>query len=303
MALQRKSRYQEAVQVEEQATAGYEKSLGPDHAFTLGARADLALSNYHLGRYAAARSMFDQVIAAQRKKLGDTHPAVAGAEINLGLLLAESGDPAAAERVFTDAIAIFEKRFSRDYEGVRVALGGLALAYTDLGRLDEAEAELNEVIAQSNKPGSKESGGFVDRDRLGDVKRLKHDLAGAIALQKDALSASVKEYGENSRYTAIAHQYLGLSLRDSGDDAGAIGEFRSALASFVSYLPHAEHPLAATTRYELGLLLLKRDDTRSEGLRMLAEAADLREKFLGADNPLTRQARLALSQARALSKS
>jgi len=96
---------------------------------------------------------------------------------------------------------------------------------------------------------------------------------------------------------------LGLSLRDTGDDTGAIAEFRSALAAYASYLPNAEHPLGATTRYELGLLLLKREDTRAEGLRLLGEAADLREKFLGADDPKTQQARLALSQARGTMKS
>lgn len=303
MALQRESRYAEAKAVEEQSLAAYEKALGPDHAFTMGVRADLALSNYHLGHYAAARTMMEQVVAAERKRLGNDHPAIAGTEINLGLLLVDSGDAAAAERVLTEAVAIFEKRYGRDYEGVRIALGGLALAHAALGQLDKAQSEFEEVIARANKPGTGESGGFVDRYRLGDVKRLQGDLPGAIELQRAALAASRKEYGENSRYTATAHQYLALSLRDSGDDAGAAGEFRAALAAYASYLPNAEHPLAATTRYELALLLLKHDDTRAEALRLLAEAADLREKFLGADDPKTKQARLALSQARAAVKS
>jgi len=297
MALQRQSRYSAAVEVERQALAGYEKALGAEHDLTMSVRADLALSDYQLGLYAPARATMEQVIADERRKFGDSHPAIAGTEINLGLVLIDSGEPAAAEPVLTESIAIFEKKFGRDHEGVRLALGALALAHTALGQLDRAENELDEVIAQANKPGSKESGSFVDRYRLGEVKRLKHELDAAIELQRAALTDSVKEYGENSRYTAVAHQYLGLSLRDRGDDAGAIGEFQAALASFASYLPNAEHPLAATARYELGQLLLKHDPTRQEGLRMLAEAADLREKFLGADNVLTQQARATLRLA------
>jgi len=54
---------------------------------------------------------------------------------------------------------------------------------------------------------------------------------------------------------------------------------------------------------ELGGLLLRRADSRSEGIDMLTSAVQLREQFLGADNPLTEQARLALSQARAPTKS
>ena len=302
MALQSKSHYTEAKELEEQALASLEKLLGSDHPLTMGARRDLALSNYHLGHYAAARAMMEQVIDAQRKKLGNDHPAIAGSEINLGILLVDSGDADAAERVLAESVAIFEKKYGRDYQGVRIALGDLGAAHIAQGKLGQAEAELTEVLEREKKSGNSEMGDFIDHYRLGDVKRLQGDFASAVQLQRAALAASQQEHGENTRFTANAHEYLALSLRDSGDDGGAEREFRAALAAYGGYLPNAEHPLAATTRYELALLLLKRNETDAEGIRLLTEAVALREKFLGADDPHTQQAREALAKAQSLAK-
>jgi serine/threonine protein kinase len=300
-ALQVKSHYADARQLEMQALATDEKVLGADHPTTMSMQRDLALSNYRLGYYPEARAMMEQVIAAQRKKLGNEHPAIAGSEINFGNLLIDSGDAQAAERVLTESVSIFEKKYGREYEGTRTALGNLAMAHAQLGKLDQAEAELGEVKAQERKLG-KGSTEFVTDYRLGELQRLQGDAKAAVVLDRAALTESQHENGENNRYTAYAHECLALALRDSGDADAAEHEFRAALGSYASYLPNGEHPLAATTRYELGLLLLKRDDSRAEGIRMLTEAADLREKFLGADDPKTKQAREAVLKAKKLAK-
>jgi serine/threonine-protein kinase len=276
--------------------------LGADHPLTLGLRRDLALSKYHLGYYAQARAMMEQVIAAQRKKLGDQHPAVAGSEINLGYLLVDSGDADAAERVLGESVAIFEKKYGREYQGTRMALRTLAAAHVQQGKLDLAEKELNEVRAQEDKLDLRAQEGDETDINLGDLKRLQGDAKAAIELDREALAISIKRNGDNSRYAADAHQHLAMALRDSGDDAGAEREFRAALVSRASYLPNADDPGGATTRYDLAMLLLKRNGTSDEGIRLLTEAADLREKFLGPDDAETRQAREALARFHAAAK-
>jgi hypothetical protein len=60
--------------------------------------------------------------------------------------------------------------------------------------------------------------------------------------------------------------------------------------------------MAATTSYELGRLLVHAEATRAEGLRLLGAAVAIREKFLGADDPATREARDALNAAQAGAK-
>jgi hypothetical protein len=96
----------------------------------------------------------------------------------------------------------------------------------------------------------------------------------------------------------MAHHLLGLALRDAGHISGAESELRAALAAYASYIPNAEHPDAATTRYELGAILADQPGGSSEGIRLLEEAATLRERFLGLDDKRTRVAREALERAR-----
>jgi serine/threonine-protein kinase len=302
MALQTQSRYVEAVPLQEQALATDEKMLGADHAATMAARRDLALTEHHLGHYAKARAMLEQVIAAQRSKLGNEHPAIAGSEINLGIVLIDSGDAASAETVLAESLAIFEKKYGRDYQGAHIALGNLAAVHLAQGKLDQAETELKEVVDWETKRSQTDKDSVITLVRQGDLQHLRGDLDAAAALHRRAVAGAHEKYGENNRYTANAHQHLGSSLRDGGDVTGAERELRAALASYAGYLPNAEHPLAATTRYDLALLLLSRPDTRGEGVRLLGEAADLREKFLGADDPKTRQARDALRDALAPAK-
>jgi eukaryotic-like serine/threonine-protein kinase len=302
MTLQSKSHYADAEELEVRAASMLDKMLGPDHPLSMGARRDLSLTYYRLGHYAQGRELMEQVLAAQRKKLGDKHPAVAGTEINLGALLVETGEADAAEPVLTEAVSIFETKYGRDFQGVRIALGDLGAAHLAQGKLDQAEAELTELLDREKKNGVGGVGDLAGNYRLGDLRRLRGDYASAIRVQRAALAESATANGENSRFTAMGHEYLALSLRDSGDPAGAEREFRAALASYAGYIPNAEHPLAATTRYELGLLLIQQQQTRAEGIALLAEAVQLREKFLGADTPRTLQAREALQKAQKLAK-
>jgi tetratricopeptide (TPR) repeat protein len=223
---------------------------------------------------------------------------IAGSEINLGYLLIDSGDLDTAEKVLTDSIAIFQKKYGRDYQGTRAALRVLAVAHTQQGKLDLAEQELNEVNAQEVKLDLREKeGDETDRD-LGDVKRMRGDDRAAVELTRQALAIAVKKHGEESRYAADAHQHLGLALRDSGDTGSAEQQFRAALVSRASYLSNAEDPSGATTRFNLGLLLVGRPESRVEGVRLLSEAAALREKFLGEDDPQTKQAQSVLMKVK-----
>jgi tetratricopeptide (TPR) repeat protein len=268
----------------------------------MAARRDLGLSYFHLGHYAHARAALEQTLAAQRRKLGKDHPALAGTEINLGLVLIDSGDLAEAERILTEALDIFQKKYGREYQGTRIVLGNLGVTHMLQGDLERAEKELVEVREQESKLGLAAQDSFITLYRLGEVNRLRGNAAAAIELERTALAATQKNHGESSRYTAMAHHLLALALRDQGDASGAERELRAALASYAGYIPQAEHPLAATSRYELGLLLIQREADRPEGVRLLTEATALREKFLGVDEPHTRQARAALLKAQAPAK-
>jgi eukaryotic-like serine/threonine-protein kinase len=292
MLMRSRSRYAEALEESEQALAIDQKTLGAEHPKVLVLRGSLGLTHYHLGHYGKARELLEQVAAAQRAQAGADNPAQAGTLINLGLVLIEIPDLGAAEKDFAESLRIWEKNYGREYPGAQVALGGLGNVHVLQGRFDQAEAELSEVQKADEKRGATDDASIWYW--LGEARRRQDDATGAVSLERQALLRAQQDTGETSRYAALAHHYLGLALRDSGDDTGAVQELRAALASF-RYIPDAHHPWAATTRLDLGRLLAARANTRDDSRQLLSEAAAIREQLFGAQDPRTIEARAAMS--------
>jgi tetratricopeptide (TPR) repeat protein len=293
--LAERSRYAEDLLETQQALDIESRVLGAEHPRTLIIQMQTGTILFHLGRYADARELQERVLASQRKVLGADSPYVAGTLAQLGLTLTEQRDLDAAAQALTEGMAISEKKFGPSWGGIDVARGHLGYVHLLQGKLDLAAEELSATEAADQKREKKDS--TINCYRLGELARLRGYNAQARQWNERALAAALASHGEKSEQAGLAHHYLALALRDSGDTAAAEKQWRAALASFGAYIPNAEHPLAATTRYELGQLLIERNDTRAEGLRLLGDALKLREKFLGKDEPRTRQVRDAQAQA------
>jgi serine/threonine protein kinase len=282
------ARYGPAVQEMQQALAISTKILGAQHPSVLTQQGYLGLYNFDLGDYRTARTLLESVVAQQRAQAGAQSPVVALALGNLGVVLAESTDLDAAENAFAEALRIDETTNGRESEAAQIALGNLAYVHRLKGELDRAQTELLEVKRNEEKRS-------IDDDpelyyQLGEVQRLRGNAAEAVELDRKALQFAQMDPGESSDSAALAHDYLGLALRDAGDTASAERELRASLASFAGYVPNAEHPRAATTRLELALLLAKHAESHEEAAKLAADAAAIRERFLGKDDSRTRDA-------------
>ncbi len=288
LLMRTRSRYAQALDESQLSLAIDQKTLGPEHPHVLAERGALGLTHYHLGHYSQARTLLEQVAAEQRAQADADNPVQAGTLINLGLILIEIPDLDAAEKAFAESLRIWEKNYGRNYPGAQIALSGLGTVHVLQGRLDRAEAELTEVKMADEKRSAKDDASIYYW--LGEARRRRTDAAGAVSLDHEALQRARADTGENSRYTALSHHYLGLALRDLGDTAGAEKELRAALASF-TYIPNAEHPWAATTRLELARLLAQRTDAHDESQRLISEAVAIRAQFLGPTDPRTIEAR------------
>jgi len=288
LALNGQSRYADALEENRRALAILQPTLGAGHKAVIATRGAIGLSQYHLGDYRGALATLSGVANARRADAGSDDIVLAGILINLGQVQIEMPDLAAAEASFAESLRIFEKKYGRDYQGTRLALSGLGNVHVLLGDDQKALAELGEVRRIDDRLGEHDD--QSNTYWLGEAYRLQHDAARAIEFDREALASAQRVGGERSRYTAQAHHFLGRALRDSGDVVGAENEFRASLASF-EYLPRAEHPKAATLRLELAELLCARAQDREEALRLIREAAAIREKFLGTDATRTREAR------------
>ncbi len=292
LIMRSQSNYAQALVEGETGLAIAQRALGPKHPSIAIDHANLGLTHYHLGHYRQARELLEQASDVQRSGVGIDSPARAGFLINLGLVLIEIPDLDAAEKAFAESLRIWQGKYGREFPGSLVARAGLGRVHLLQGRLDQAQAELGEVQASEVKRGVRDDASILYD--LGELHRARHDPLAAVTLDREALERARQNTGERSRYSALAHYYLGLALRDSGDAVGAESELRAALAAF-RYIPDAAHPWAATTRLELSRLLAKRTGTHDEVRRLLADALAIRERFFGADDPRTLEVRNELA--------
>jgi eukaryotic-like serine/threonine-protein kinase len=288
-----RSHYADALSEVDQVIAIYTPLFGPNNMRTLQFKVNKGAYLFHLGHYREARSLLEDSLEKQRAQLGPGSSTIGGALINLGLVCTESPDLDSAERSFVEAVGIFETKYNSEHAGAREALGDLAYVHMLQGHLERAEEEFTKLW----EIGLKVHG--AGETRLywwGEIARRRGDLPHALERTKNGLEKAQAE-GENNRLAAVAHYYRALTLRDSGDKAGAVAELRASLASFAGYLPGADHPMAATVRLVLASLLSDSAAARGEVADLMRDALDIRTRFLGPDDPLTAQARAAAVRA------
>jgi tetratricopeptide (TPR) repeat protein len=150
------------------------------------------------------------------------------------------------------------------------------------------------VLARDQAAGLKDQ--VWELNRLGDVLRQRGNWQDAVALHRRALEQSTALFAPNARQTALSHYFLGLALIDAGERAEAESQLRAALAAYRGLLPpDGAHPFAASAKLALGRLLASAPGGRDEGTALLRDAVALRERFLGAGDARTIEARQALA--------
>lgn len=295
LALRNLGRYNEALEQARENLAICEKILGPQHPDVARALSTLGTTLYHMAHYEEAEQVLRRGVAVARNSLGD-NPITATALNNLGLVLMDWHGLDEAERVYNEALRIYGVHFPNGHSGILIATSNLAYVHAQQGKLELAERELRDLLVRDHQVGVKDE--VWELNRLGDVRRKRGDWREAVTLHRQALEESTALFAPNSRQTALSHYYLGAALVDGGRYDEAQTELRASIKAFTGLIPpDGAHPFAASARLALGKLLAAQRQTHDEGLQLLHDAVSVRERFLGADDARTIEARTALAAA------
>jgi serine/threonine-protein kinase len=294
LALRNLGRYEEALEQARATLDISERILGPQHPDLSRALFTLGTTLYHMARYAEAETVLRRGVAVARASLGD-HPVTATALNNLGLVLMDWHGLDEAERVYGEALRINTAQLGPNHNSTLIVASNLAYVHGRQGKLALAEGELRDVLARDRAAGIKDE--VWELNRLGDVRRQLGDWKEAIGLHRQALAQSIALFSPNARQTALSHHYLGLALADGAEKDEAAIELHAALDAYRALMPpDGDHPFAASTRLALGKLLAEKKQTREEGANLLRQALAIRERFLGAADERSVQARSELAE-------
>ena len=289
-------RTDEAIAIEEEVAADYERLLGPDDPDTPRARSDLALSYQLAGRTDEAIAIEEEVAADYERVLGPDHPDTLRARNSLALSYWSAGRTGEAialqEQVAADSVRLL----GPDHPDTLRARNSLAMSYWSAGRTGEAIALQEQVAADYER--------LLGPDHP-DTLRARGNLAmsywsagrtgEAIALQEPVAADSVRLLGPDHPDTLKARGNLAASYWSAGRTGEAIALQEPVAADSVRLLG-PDHPDTLRVRGNLAMSYWSAGRT-GEAIALQEQVAADYERLLGPDHPDTLRARgnLAMS--------
>jgi len=297
VVLENLGQFHRAREHHQEASAMFERTLGPDHPRTGGALGNLAGTLRSIGDAEAALPVAERSLAICVAVYGRQHPETAGALTKLAFVLADLGESEEARRRLEDALSIREETLGPKHPETAESLGNLAGLMISRNDMDAARPLLVRSLA-------------IQEERLGpdhpDVGRALRDLApllleqGELELTREYLERAVEilagSHGPHHRETLIASVRLGNLLT-------MMGEYDLAQEHLEQSLEMLErafgkwHPERATTLNSLALLMRSRGDVRA--LELIDEALATAEALYGPDHPFTSSATVNATRIRA----
>ncbi len=231
-ALDHNGRHDDALPLRLQLIEINEKNLGPEHRQLAGALLNAGSTYGEMGDLATARGYFERAIGILNKTAGPESKETTGTLWNLGELLVLIGDYAGARSIFEDVIRIHREHPDSVQEAVvareLVNYGDLLRKMGDRDRARELIEEGTARLRKLSREGGRQPAGALGK--LAALCRDTGDLAGARALQVEALGILSPDGSSRHPRAAYAMTSLASTLLLMGDHASALPLAQKALA-------------------------------------------------------------------------
>ncbi|HEV8201269.1 MAG TPA: serine/threonine-protein kinase [Candidatus Polarisedimenticolia bacterium] len=262
--------------------------------------ADVAKTLTSLGQALIEQARYDEAEPVLKRALGIRERIFSPEATEVSLTLNELAEVynrqaryADAEPLYLRSLAITEKTLGPNHPDLGYKFNNLGLLYKRMGRFDEAEAlykralQVREAVLPPDHPLI-----AWTLDNLGMlyITRKRYDEAGPLLAR--ALSIAERAAGPEHPDTAIVINNLALLRAAQGRNAEAETLHRRSIAIWEKTGP--DSPQIAGGLHNLARLCASTGRT-AEATRLYRRALAIREAKLGADHPLTRTTRDALS--------
>ena len=200
-----KGRSADAIQLYEQAAAGFSRLLGPDAPKTLGVRSNIAVAMMESQRFREAEPVLREVLQARERTVGTDAPETLRVLGNLTACLKEQGKLDEAEPIARQCLELTKSRFGQDHPETVGSLNTLASILEDGNRLTDAEAMYREALetAQRVYPPTHWILGLL-RSNYGRCLRLQERYAEAEPLLLQGLEELQTALGPDHQRSRLA---------------------------------------------------------------------------------------------------
>ncbi len=282
--LLRKGQASPALAAAKEASALYEKALGPKHHSTVHALMAVASAHRALGEYRAALPLVERAVAVRRETHGEGHPETINALNNLAVLHRYLGDVRACVPLLRRALAATREARGERHPEYATSLGNLAAAIKEAGDPRTALPLLRRALALTGELSGTRSASYASSlNNLAVTLREMGEHKEALPLLEEALAIVRRVQGVRHPAHASALFSLAQLHQDAGDHTAALPLLEKALAVAGDALGK-KHPTYATTLQGMAALRQARGDFEA-ALRLRERAVDLFRATLGERHP------------------
>ena len=276
VTLEQMGRYDEAIEIMQEALAWYRENLGEEHSLTLGAREALARLEFARGNHDESFQIYRDVIDDYRRHFGPEHSRVGDVLFQFAVALSVARQNEEAEARFREALAIQEKVFGRDHAVVGRILGRLAVAVSGQGRKDEALEMQQRALAIYKANGETDTVHYAWAQHEYANILLEADRCDeAMEAEEVAVGILTDIYGADSDRTLTGRHTLALITVTCGDVERGIELTRAVLSDRERLLPEG-HPDISISVFNLGFAYRDGGDLE-HAMQRLTQACDLYE--------------------------
>jgi tetratricopeptide (TPR) repeat protein len=220
----------EALRLDEQALAAYERELGSDHPYCASVLSNLSFEAMVLGKSEQAEHAAARAAAILEAKLGPTNRKLALPLDNLGAARMARHDDVGALAVFDRALAIVVRNKNDADPMLGTLANDRALALMHLHRLDEALALAREAVERRTRllgPGHVDVG--ISQATVAEVLLARDDASAAVSAAAQAFSIVERGAGPETFAYADVLTTLGTAELRAGVGRAAAQHLESAL--------------------------------------------------------------------------
>ncbi|MFH8737615.1 tetratricopeptide repeat protein [Streptomyces sp. NPDC017964] len=274
----------------------FEATLGPEHAHTLTARANLAAATGMAGDWAAARDEFAELVPLYEQVLGREHPDTLRNRAIFAKVTGKAGDWAAARDQFAELLPIVENELGpKDPETLTVR-SDLATWTGEAGNWAAARDQFAELLPlRTSVSGAKDPETLSVRSNLASSTGSAGNWAAARDQFAELLPVFENVLGPKDPATLNHRANLGNATGEADDPVTARAKFSELLPVYEEVLG-PEHPDTLTARSNLAGWTGEAGDWPA-ARDQFAELLPVRQQVLGPEHPHTLYTRASLARA------
>ena len=272
-----------------------QRVFGPEHPDTLSIRNNLAATLAARGKSKAAEQQHRVVLSIRDRVLGPEHPDTLRSRNNLAIVMDDQGKYAEAEKEHLAVRAIRERVLGLEHPDTFESRDNRALALMAQGKIVEAENEIRAVLALRERvQGPEHPATLQCRNYLANLLLAQGRNAEAEQEHRAVLAIRERVLGSVHPDTLRSRHNLALVLDAEEKHVEAEMEYFYVIA-LSQHVLGPEHPDYSSSCYNLGKCL-RMQGKKNQSLVFARRALEGWLKSLGAEHPLTKQAKQLLEE-------